>query len=118
MSEFSQYFRNANDLRKRKEERDREAARLRLLKQSKKKIQTTMIGAIHSIETHLGYLWDQEIMTPEEIQMKEIFEELRSEILDRGNNQIRNLENEFNNYEISWKRYSMDLPFLDRRDDA
>ncbi|HAI43045.1 MAG TPA: hypothetical protein DCM40_35555 [Maribacter sp.] len=42
--------------------------------------------------------------------MKQQFEEVRAEILDRGNNQIRNLEAEFVNYDISWLRYQMKLP--------
>jgi len=42
--------------------------------------------------------------------MKEIFEEVRAKILDRGNTQIRDLELEFVNYEISRKKYFIKLP--------
>jgi len=49
-------------------------------------------------------------LTPEQEHMKELFEEVRSEILDRGNNQARNLEAEFANYEINWLRYQITLP--------
>ena len=42
--------------------------------------------------------------------MKDLYEEVRAEILDRGNNQMRNLEAEFAQYEIKWLRYSLTLP--------
>ena len=42
--------------------------------------------------------------------MKDLYEEIRSEILDKGNNQIRNLETEFNYYDITWLRYQMMIP--------
>ncbi len=42
--------------------------------------------------------------------MKDIFEEVRAKILDRGNTQIRDLELEFVNYEISRKKFYIKLP--------
>ena len=42
--------------------------------------------------------------------MRDIFEEARSEILDKGNSQMRNLEAEFAQYDVKWLRYSMTLP--------
>jgi len=62
-----------------------------------------MIGAISSIEDHFGFLLDQE--GDDGLKAKEIFDKLRSDILDKGNQQIRNLSKEFNLYEISLKRY-------------
>ena len=76
-----------------------------------------MIGAISSLENHFGFLWDIENPTYEQKQLKIIFEEARSEILDRGNTQMRNLENEFINYDVTWKKYTMNLPFMNRGDD-
>ena len=68
-----------------------------------KKIQTTMIGALDSIEKHLSFLWE------DDIELKEAYELVRQEILDRGNTQIRNLENELNQYDIEWLRYNITL---------
>ena len=85
----------------------------RLLKISKKKIQTTMIGALRTLEKGFGFLWGHESsepLTPEQEHLKEIYDEVRSEILDRGNNQARNLEAEFANYDINWLRYQITLP--------
>ena len=49
-------------------------------------------------------------MTPEEQHVKNIYDQIRSEILDKGNNQIRNLEAELSQYEVTWLRYHMTLP--------
>ena len=38
----------------------------KLLKATKKKVQTTMIGALHSIEQHFGFLWNTDNPGPEE----------------------------------------------------
>jgi hypothetical protein len=91
----------------------KEVSKNRLLKISKKKIQTTMIGALSTVEKHLGFLWGHEgleSLTPEQEHLKEIYDEVRSEILDRGNNQARNLETEFAAYDINWLRYQITLP--------
>ena len=49
-------------------------------------------------------------LTPEQKHVKSIFEDIRAKILDRGNTQIRSLESEFVNYEISKKKYFINLP--------
>ena len=86
----------------------------RLRRTMKKKVQTTMIGALSTIEEHFGFLWGFEIsedqLTPEQKHVKSIFEDIRAKILDRGNTQIRSLESEFVNYEISKKKYFINLP--------
>lgn len=114
MDEFAYYMKKSMDLKKRREEREKEISKNRLFEASKKKIQTTMIGAIASLEKSLGFLWEGDGDQHEEFRI--IFQELRSEILDRGNTQIRNLENEFLNYEISWKKHTINLPFKERGD--
>jgi len=111
---FSNYLRKSFDLKQKKEERQKELSRDRLLDAAKKKVQTTMIGSLSSVENHFGFLWESDNPTPEQKQLRNIFEDLRSEILDRGNTQIRNLENEFQNYDINWKKYTINLPFVER----
>lgn len=112
---FSDYLKKSFDLKQRKEERQKELSKDKLLNASKKKIQTTMIGSLSSVEEHLGFLWESDNPTEEQMKLRQIFEDMRSEILDRGNAQIRNLENEFQNYEINSKRYTINLPFVERR---
>ena len=71
-----------------------------------------MIGAISSIEDHFAFLWTAEDsqMTEEKKFMYELFQKVRSEILDKGNTQARNVDAELNQYEVKWLRYSMDIP--------
>lgn len=72
-----------------------------------------MIGALSTLEENLGFLWGHESdedISPEQQHMKTIFEQVRSDILDKGNTQIRNLEAEFNYYDITWLRFQVDLP--------
>tara|TARA_E500000075_G_C6692037_1_gene175744 strand:- start:166 stop:495 length:330 start_codon:yes stop_codon:yes gene_type:complete len=82
----------------------------RLSKILKKKIQTTMIGALSSVEEHFGFLWEGE--GKDKAAMQELYQEIRSEILDKGNNQARNIDAELSQYEVSWLRYQMDMPVL------
>ena len=113
MDDYKVLLQNSLDLKRKREDRFREISKDRLYKIAKKKIQTTMIGALSSIEEHFSFLWEAkpgEDLTPEQTQLKGIFDEARSEILDRGNTQIRNLETELSNYEVSWKRQTVQLP--------
>ncbi len=114
MEEYDNLIRKSNKFKADKEERYKAVSKERLLKISQKKIQTTMIGALSSIEKHFGFLWgheDKEELTAEQQHMKDLFEEVRAEILDRGNNQVRNLEAEMAHYDISWLRYHISIPF-------
>lgn len=96
----------------------REDSKQRLKKIASQKIRTTMIGALSSIEKRFGFLWGLDEngrdkggeITPEEQQLRDIFDTLRSEVLDLGNNQIRNLETELAQYDVRWNRFHMTLP--------
>lgn len=84
----------------------------RLRKEIGKRINTTMIGAIASVEKYFGKLWgfENQEVTPQQERLREVFEELRSEILDKGNAQIRNIESELSSYDVVWNRFHIDLP--------
>lgn len=86
----------------------------RLSKVLKKKIETTMIGALSSMEEHLGFLWDNngKPLTKDQELMKSLYNKIRSEILDKGNNQARNIDIELSQYDIEWLRYSIQLPVI------
>ena len=87
----------------------------RLSKILKKKIQTTMIGALSTVEENFGFLWnsgsDQPLTEEQEI-MKNLYNKVRSEILDRGNNQARNIDAELAQYEVEWMRYQIKIPVI------
>ena len=113
MEKYQDLIRKSKDYKETREERYKQISKDRLLKISQKKIETTMIGALSIIEQHFGFLWgygSEEALTPEQEHMREQFSQIRSEILDKGNNQSRNLEGEFANYDINWRRYEMTIP--------
>jgi hypothetical protein len=59
----------------------------------KKRLQTTMIGALHEFEKSFGYLWGQdkelEELTEREDEFRYIWENTRNNILNNGNDQLR-----------------------------
>ena len=117
MDDFNSLLRQSLDLKAKREERYKEISKTRLYEISRKKIQTTMIGALDTIEKSFGFLWEADgELTPEQSQLKKIFEEARSQILDRGNAQMRNLKAEFVNYDINWKKYSLTLPVVNKKE--
>ena len=42
----------------------------------------------------------------------DIYQKIRSDILDKGNAQARNIDAELNQYDVTWLRYSVDLPVV------
>jgi len=84
----------------------------RLLESVTKKIRTTMIGALDELEKEFGNLWGKNkngVLTESELAFKKKYDVLRSKILDRGNNQIRNAESELTQYNVKWNRYQIEL---------
>jgi hypothetical protein len=101
------------EYKKQREAKYKADSKDRLSKILKKKIQTTMIGALSSIEDNLGFLWEpgeSGKLTKDQEQFKSLFNKIRSEILDRGNNQARNIDAELAQYEVEWLRYTMVMP--------
>lgn len=82
-------------------------SRARLKREVKKKMQTTMIGAVASVEKYFGHLWGHGVdnPSPEQQRMHQVFEEMRTEILDKGNHQIRSIESEIETYDVVWNKY-------------
>ena len=112
---YEELIRKHESFKAAKDKQYKDVSKDRLLKLAKKKVQTTMIGSLSTVEKFFGFLWghgDGEELTPEQEHMKNLFDEARAEILDRGNSQIRNLETEVAQYDISWKRYHVTLPVI------
>ena len=116
------FLQKSLDLKQAREDRYKDVSRDKLFKTAKKKIQTTMIGALSTIEEQFGFLWGFDIneseRTPEQKKVHEIYEEARAKILDRGNTQIRNLENDFVNYDVSMKKHYINLPMAHLEGDS
>ena len=103
-----------------RESRHKDLSKDKLFKAAKKKIQTTMIGALSTIEESFGFLWGRDIeeneKSDEHRKIQELYEDARAKILDRGNTQIRSLETEFVNYDITRKKYLINLPMAQEGD--
>lgn len=86
---------------------------IKLLRLLKKKITTIFIGDIFSIENKFGYLWGKnkkiEELTEDEKKYRNLWNELRVEILDRGNKIFRSIEQEINIYEIKFLGYRITM---------
>src|SRR4051812_9859758 len=97
------------------ERRYKEASKQRLLRTIEKKCKTLMIGALAQFEQIFGRdLWgygkDDSDKTQEELIAYELWQKCRTNILNNGNNQIRAIDNEVQNYEVKWLRYQLNLP--------
>ena len=101
-----------DNYKKAREKKYKTDSKDRLSKILKKKIQTTMIGALSSIEENLGFLWNEDNPKITKVEMTEIYNKIRSEILDKGNNQARNVDAELAQYEVEWLRYSIKIPVI------
>lgn len=106
-------YKRARDKKYKAESKDR------LSKILKKKIQTTMIGALSSIEENFGFLWQSEngSLSKDQEVMKDIYQKIRSEILDKGNNQARNIDAELAQYDVEWLRYTMKIPVISKKNE-
>lgn len=111
-AEFRRNQKMFSDYRKIKEERHKSQSLESLKQRIGARIKTTMIGAISSIEDHFGSLWGHgnENLTEDQKRLKFIFEELRKEILDKGNNQLRGIDSDLLNYDINKKEIKIVLP--------
>lgn len=77
------------------------------------KLKTTMIGALHQFELVFGHLWGHgkpnEELTEEEKSNRQKWNDLRTEVLNNGNNQIRGMKEELRNNTIHWNRYRTEI---------
>src|SRR3990167_11036375 len=113
MEDFGQQLAMRKHLDEKKDKEYKRVSKERLLKICTTKVRTTMIGALESIEKRLAPYYtveDGKKPTNEQLELRRLYDEMRQEILDRGNHQIRNIEKEFEQYEIDWKRYKLVLP--------
>ena len=94
---------------KNSEDRYRDSSKKRLLNILKKKFDTTTIGTLAILEENLGDLWGHGIpyrdLTEEEAEFREVWNDIRTKILDLGNSNLRGAQSEIAQYTLSWNRY-------------
>ena len=105
---YNEILKMKSNIEQQKKTQYKRDSKERLKKIARKKIQTTMIGALDTVEKHFGFLWE------EDNRLRAIYDTIRQEILDRGNDQIRNLDSELEQYDIEWLRYNLVLPIKRR----
>lgn len=89
----------------------KESSKKRLMDNISKKFKTTMIGAIARYEAAFGDLWGQDIDNPSKQQqeLRRVWEEVRTDILNNGNSQLRAALEEIAQYTMSWDKYKTNL---------
>jgi len=70
-----------------------------IIQMATKRLETTMIGALSKFENVFGYLWGQhkyhdEQLTDKELHFDNMWQDVRNNILNHGNQQIRALGND------------------------
>jgi len=117
MEQFNDLIRKRGEYQSAREDKYKHDSKDRLAKILKKKVETTMIGALSSVEEHFSFLWTGE-NTPEQKIMHDLFQKVRSEILDKGNTQARNIDAELAQYDVKWLRYTMNLPVVKQEEET
>ena len=65
----------------------------------------------------LAFLWEGDgEPTKDQQVMKDIYQKIRSEILDKGNNQARNIDAELAQYDVEWLKYSVTIPVITKKE--
>ena len=73
----------------------------KFLNQACKRMQTTMIGALSKMENNFGHLWGhfkEGPLTEQEENFADLWDDTRNAILNQGNAQIRNLQQDYWDY--------------------
>jgi len=100
-------------MRQAKEERFVEQSRKRLDKIVSTKIRTAFIGALAAFEEEFGFLWGHELpeekLTTEHQRMFDLWERVRTAVLNNGNTQLRSVRNEIANHVVKWNRHHVEF---------
>jgi hypothetical protein len=104
----AEYSRIVNDRKEKERTSFLTASKEALSKTCRKKIDTTMIGAINVIELELFELMSDNSSLS--LKLREAYGRVRSKILDNGNNQKRILDEEISQYTVEWNKQTLVMP--------
>lgn len=86
-----------------------EAAKKKLKSKIEKKFMTSLIGTLDILEDELGEMWGhnmpEEELDEEQLEFRDVWDRIRTRILDKGHLNLRACKNEISQYEISQKKY-------------
>jgi hypothetical protein len=86
-----------------------EFSKKRLLNNLEKKFNTTIIGSLAIFEEQFGFMWGHGIpyssLSKEQKELRIIWKETRTKILDSGNSNLRAAQSELAQYSFTWNRF-------------
>jgi hypothetical protein len=107
-----EFWKTKNEIDREKSRKDlkfQKLSRNRLEEILSTHIKTVMIGALSDFEKTFGELWghglSEDKLNENEIHVRELWNEVRTSILDRGNNKIKHMRSELSRHDIKWNRY-------------
>ena len=107
--DYNQLHKMYQSVKKINQERTAIGHKKRLTNNIEKKFRTAMIGTLARCEEQLGFLWGhgQDIQTLDKNQQefRVVWENLRTDILNHCNNQLRAAIEEISEYNIKWNQY-------------
>lgn len=105
----SEMKRISDATKKANQERADNHSKSQLTRHLETKFRTTMIGALASFEECFGELWghgkESSALTDEQKVWKERWELARTEVLNKGNNQLRAAKEEVSQYTIRFNKF-------------
>lgn len=118
MDDYDYQSRIVNERKKTNQERQNLFSKNKLKDDFKKRMKTTMIGALASFEDVFGELFglDKEELSPEQEKLCDMWEDVREDILDKGNKQIRYGLDEIDCYDVKWNKYKYNFKMGDKNE--
>lgn len=115
--DIEQNLRNTERLRKQRqnlfEENYQNRSGERLARSIESKFRTTFIGALSAFEDAFSSEWGNRLpedqITDEEYEKRKVWEQVRTRILNNGNNQLRAALTELGEYTVEWNRHTITL---------
>jgi hypothetical protein len=90
----------------------------RLENNLKEKFETIIIGSLSTFEEIFGHLWghgiDYNKLSSEQKEFRDMWKDVRTTILDKGNSKARAAINELGQYSVSWNRYITNFTIGDK----
>ncbi len=95
-----------------------EFSKKRLLNNIEKKFNTTIIGSLAAFEEEFGFLWGHGIpynqLDEDQRELRSIWKNVRTRILDLGNSNLRGSQSEIAQYTMHWNRYVMNFKLFNK----
>lgn len=84
------------------------------------KVRTTFIGALATFEEIFGWFWghNELKLTEEQKAWRKLWDKARKGILDKGNDQIKLVKNELENYEYSGRKFNCQFKPMGGNDES